>query len=65
MRRFEGSDGQRFVNAGHFEGGFVIVRFDLLPEHGRMLDRRVDHTGHGGVHAEDCLAGDDLGQVEK
>jgi hypothetical protein len=65
VRRFESFDGQRLLNARHFERSLVIVRLDLLSQHGRMLDRRKDHARHGCVHAEDCFSSDDLGKVEQ
>ena len=63
--RFERINGQRLLHAAYLQSGLVVIGLDLLSEDRRMLDGGVHHAGHGGIHAENGFAGDDVGEIEE
>src|SRR5712671_2645498 len=63
--RLGGIDGQRLFYARNLQRSFVVIRLDFLTEDWRMFDGGENHSGHGRVHAEDCLTGHHVGEIEQ
>ena len=63
VRRLKRIDRDGLLHADHFQSRRIVDRFDFSSEHRRMRNRRVKHAIDPNVHAEQRLAGADLGDV--